>query len=46
MGFKEELLLAGPYLHTLEGTATVEPDIIEFDEKILHFTGRWEIPSR
>ncbi len=38
---KEELLLAGPYLHTLEGTATVEPDIIEFDEKSLHFEGRW-----
>jgi PucR family transcriptional regulator, purine catabolism regulatory protein len=38
---KRELLLAGPYLHTLEGTATVEPDIIEFDEKSLHFTGQW-----
>jgi purine catabolism regulator len=38
---KQELLLAGPYLHTLEGVATVEPDVIEFTEEKLHFTGFW-----
>lgn len=38
---KQELLLAGPSLHTLEGIATVEPDVIEFTEQDLHFTGFW-----
>ncbi|WP_158738097.1 XylR N-terminal domain-containing protein [Alteribacillus sp. YIM 98480] len=38
---QEELMLAGPVLHTLEGVVTVEPDMIEATESSLHFTGFW-----
>ncbi|PLT33521.1 XylR N-terminal domain-containing protein [Bacillus sp. V5-8f] len=38
---QKELFLAGPYLHTLEGIVTVEPDILELNEDTLHFTGIW-----
>ncbi|WP_257009940.1 XylR N-terminal domain-containing protein [Evansella halocellulosilytica] len=38
---KEELLLSGPSLHTLEGIVTVEPDILESDDERLYFTGYW-----
>jgi PucR family transcriptional regulator, purine catabolism regulatory protein len=41
-GSRQELLLAGPYLHTLEGVVTVEPDTIDFCEQKLHFTGFWK----
>ncbi|MGY4689461.1 XylR N-terminal domain-containing protein [Salibacterium sp. K-3] len=37
----EELMLAGPALHTLEGVVTVEPDTIEIKESSLYFTGYW-----
>ncbi|MEK4030495.1 XylR N-terminal domain-containing protein [Pseudobacillus sp. FSL P4-0506] len=39
---KQELILAGPYLHTLEGIATVEQDVIELTEEVLYFTGFWK----
>ncbi|UCZ52754.1 XylR N-terminal domain-containing protein [Bacillus shivajii] len=38
---KEDLLLSGPSLHTLEGVVTVEPDVLEIDEGHLYFTGYW-----
>ncbi|SFI78560.1 XylR N-terminal domain-containing protein [Thermoflavimicrobium dichotomicum] len=38
---KKELLFSGPFLHTLEGIVTVEPDILEFDDEKLYFTGYW-----
>ncbi|WP_026702055.1 XylR N-terminal domain-containing protein [Salibacterium aidingense] len=37
----EELMLAGPSLHTLEGVVTVEPDVIEINGSSLYFTGYW-----
>lgn len=39
---KEELLLAGPYLHSLEGVATVETDSVEIDEHSLIMKGTWK----
>ncbi|WHY71796.1 XylR N-terminal domain-containing protein [Fictibacillus enclensis] len=39
---KKDLLLAGPYLHSLEGVATAEPDTIEINEEYLYFTGQWK----
>ncbi|KIL80273.1 XylR N-terminal domain-containing protein [Bacillus badius] len=39
---KQELILAGPYLHTLEGIVTVEQDVIELNEAGLCFTGFWK----
>lgn len=38
---KEELILSGPSLHTLEGIVTVEPDELQFDSEKLYFTGYW-----
>ncbi|WP_240377568.1 XylR N-terminal domain-containing protein [Bacillus piscicola] len=37
----EELMKAGPSLHTLEGVVTVEPNVIEINESSLYFTGKW-----
>lgn len=36
-----ELLLAGPAMHTMEGLATVEADVVEFDGEKVYFTGYW-----
>ncbi|MEH7237682.1 XylR N-terminal domain-containing protein [Bacillus sp. JJ1562] len=38
---KEELILAGPALHTLEGVVTVEPDILEINSDQFYMTGYW-----
>lgn len=37
----EELMLAGPAFHTLEGIVTVEPDELKVDQDSLYFTGFW-----
>ncbi|MFB4165347.1 XylR N-terminal domain-containing protein [Alteribacillus sp. JSM 102045] len=37
----EELMLAGPALHTLEGVVTVEAENIEYNDDTLHYTGYW-----
>lgn len=39
---KEELLLAGPTMHTLEGIVTVEPDSLKIDGDELYFSGYWK----
>ncbi len=38
----KELMLAGPAIHTLEGVATVEPDILEIEGDKLQLTGYWK----
>lgn len=38
---KQELLLSGPSLHTLEGVVTVEVDRLEFNEEQIVFSGYW-----
>ncbi|MBE1554311.1 XylR N-terminal domain-containing protein [Sporosarcina limicola] len=38
----EELLLAGPAMHTLAGVVTVEPDVLEIEEDKLYFSGYWK----
>lgn len=37
----EELMKAGPALHTLEGVVTVEPETLELKDGYLYFTGHW-----
>src|SRR5699024_11254659 len=38
----EELLLAGPSLHTAQGLVKVEADRLEVDDSTLYFSGYWK----
>jgi purine catabolism regulator len=39
---KEEVLLAGLNMHTLEGIVTAEPDSLKIEEDKLYFSGYWK----